>query len=93
MDYLHKKIKRLKYRSCNKNVSVLTEILKDDKACPGEEVKRLSRKIMNKVLRNEAMKEIIKNNHVHSKKTYLIASKVYALRCLHSGLTDRVKSV
>ena len=92
LQILAKKIKRLKYRNCNKNVTLLTEILKDTNEFPGEETKMLSRKIMNSILRSKGMKEIIRNNHVHSKHTYLIAAKVYALRCKHSGLTDRVKS-
>lgn len=68
-------------------------MLKDDADLKDEEVKKISRRLMNSILRERSMKDIIKNNHVHSKKTYLIASKVFALRCKCSDLTTRVKSV
>lgn len=48
---------------------------------------------MRKILREKSQESVINNNHVHSKKTYLVAAKVYALRCMSSSLTDRIQSV
>lgn len=61
----------------------------------GEEMpsgfRNLPRLVIRKILNRWLRKSIIPNNQVKDKLTYLVATKVYALRCSNEQLSTRVQ--
>jgi hypothetical protein len=51
----------------------------------------LNRLMMRKIIQKCSRDEIIPNNQVKGKLEYLVATKVYALRCANSNLATRMQ--
>jgi hypothetical protein len=56
------------------------------------EISRFNRTFLRRVLREELKDEIIMNSYVlANRKTYMMTSKVFALRCMSKSLTARLQ--
>jgi hypothetical protein len=47
--------------------------------------------MMRKIIHKWSRKEILPNNQVKDKLEYLVAAKVFSLRCSNSGLATRMQ--
>lgn len=80
-----------KVESNNFKISHILRLLSDsDEPC--SQLSKAKRQIMSSILNGTRQEEIIDNHYISGNKiSYMIASKIYALRCRSQGLTERVQ--
>lgn len=89
----HKKIKKeLSSRpSNNYTISDVLALFRDPNG-QNEEMRVLNQKIMASIIKNTLQDEVVENKYIkNNHMSYMLAMKLFAIRCRSKTLTERVK--
>lgn len=82
---------QLKERSSN-NFSIADVLTLLRSSDGNERIRRANQKILAEIIQSTLMEEVMKNGYIkQNRKSYMMAMKVYSLRCRSKLLTERVK--